>query len=51
MTIKTLFIAPYPAMSHLIEECRKEEPELEVRVEVGNLLKRFLWQGRRTPRI
>ena len=38
MTIKTLFIAPYPAMSHLIEECRKEEPELEVRVEVGNLL-------------
>ncbi|MGV2805405.1 sigma-54-dependent transcriptional regulator, partial [Clostridium perfringens] len=38
MTIKTLFIAPYPAMSHLIEECRKEEPELEVRVEGGNLL-------------
>ncbi|MGM0877108.1 MAG: PrpR N-terminal domain-containing protein [Bacillota bacterium] len=37
MTIKTLFIAPYPAMTHLIEECRQEEQKLDVHIEVGNL--------------
>lgn len=37
MTIKALFIAPYPAMTPLIEECRNEERELDIGVEVGNL--------------
>ncbi|MFC0272310.1 PrpR N-terminal domain-containing protein [Metabacillus herbersteinensis] len=37
MAIKTLFIAPYPAMTHLIEECRLEEHELEIDIKVGNL--------------
>ncbi|MGG4397376.1 PrpR N-terminal domain-containing protein [Paenibacillus thiaminolyticus] len=37
MMIKALFIAPYPAMTPLIEECRNEERELDIRVEVGNL--------------
>lgn len=37
MKIKTLFIAPYPAMTHLIEECRQEENELDIHIEVANL--------------
>ncbi|MDU5143339.1 MAG: PrpR N-terminal domain-containing protein [Paenibacillus dendritiformis] len=37
MTIKTLVIAPYPAMTPLIEECRSEDRELDIRIEVGNL--------------
>ncbi|OAS87783.1 MULTISPECIES: sigma-54-dependent Fis family transcriptional regulator [Metabacillus] len=37
MKIKTLFIAPYPAMTHLIEECRQEEQKLDLHIEVGNL--------------
>lgn len=37
MKIKTLFIAPYPAMLPLIEECRKEEKELDIKIATGNL--------------
>ncbi|ANS73501.1 hypothetical protein AWM70_01970 [Paenibacillus yonginensis] len=37
MTIKTLFVAPYEAMVNLIEECGKEESELDLHVQVGNL--------------
>ncbi|MBO1511819.1 sigma-54-dependent transcriptional regulator [Metabacillus bambusae] len=37
MKIKTLFIAPYSAMAHLIEECRQEEQKLDIHIEVGNL--------------
>ncbi|MBX9974783.1 sigma-54-dependent transcriptional regulator [Cytobacillus firmus] len=37
MKIKTLFIAPYPAMLPLIEECRKEEKDLDIKIATGNL--------------
>ena len=37
MAIKTLFIAPYPAMTSLIEECGREEQELNIQIEVGDL--------------
>lgn len=37
MTIKTLFIAPYPAMIPLIEECQQEEQDLDIHIELGNL--------------
>jgi len=37
MRIKTLVIAPYPAMSHLIEDCRQEEQELDLYMKVANL--------------
>lgn len=37
MTIKTFFIAPYPAMIPLIEECQQEEQELDIHIELGNL--------------
>lgn len=35
--IKVLFIAPYPAMAGLIDECKKEAGALEVVVKIGNL--------------
>jgi len=37
MKIKTLFIAPYPAMTPLIDECRQEDPDLDIHIEVANL--------------
>jgi transcriptional regulator, propionate catabolism operon regulatory protein len=37
MKIKTLIIAPYPAMTHLLEECRLEYKELDIHIEVANL--------------
>ncbi|MDA6963103.1 PrpR N-terminal domain-containing protein, partial [Escherichia coli] len=37
MKIKTLFIAPYPAMLPLIKECRKEEKDLDIKIATGNL--------------
>ncbi|MBT2686652.1 PrpR N-terminal domain-containing protein [Bacillus sp. ISL-47] len=37
MKIKTLFIAPYPAMIPLIEECRGKEDDLDIKIEIGNL--------------
>ncbi|NQD64380.1 sigma 54-interacting transcriptional regulator [Bacillus haikouensis] len=37
MKIKTLIIAPYPAMTHLLEECRHEYKELDIHIEVANL--------------
>lgn len=37
MKIKTLFIAPYPAMLPLIKECRKEEKDLDIKIAAGNL--------------
>lgn len=37
MKIKTLFIAPYPAMIPLIEECRGIEDDLDIKIEIGNL--------------
>ncbi|CAM3748286.1 sigma-54-dependent Fis family transcriptional regulator [Cytobacillus oceanisediminis] len=37
MKIKTLFIAPYPAMIPLIEECRGKEDDLDIKIERGNL--------------
>ncbi|MCK6259135.1 PrpR N-terminal domain-containing protein [Fictibacillus sp. KIGAM418] len=37
MKMKTLFVAPYATMKNLIEECRKEQSELDVHIEVGNL--------------
>lgn len=37
MKIKTLFIAPYPAMTNLIEECSQEEHKLDIEIEVANL--------------
>lgn len=35
--IKVLFIAPYPAMAVLIDECKAEAEDLDVTVKVGNL--------------
>ena len=35
--IKVLFIAPYPAMAGLIEECKSETGDLDVVVKTGNL--------------
>ncbi|NKE04782.1 sigma-54-dependent transcriptional regulator [Mesobacillus selenatarsenatis] len=35
--IKVLFIAPYPAMAVLIDECKAEARDLDVTVKVGNL--------------
>ncbi|WP_175640221.1 sigma-54-dependent transcriptional regulator [Metabacillus schmidteae] len=37
MRIKTLVIAPYPAMTHLIEDCRQEEQQLDLYMRVANL--------------
>lgn len=37
MRIKTLVIAPYPAMTHLIEDCRQEEQQLDLHMKVANL--------------
>jgi len=37
MEIKTLLIAPYPALEHVMEECLKVEPELNMRIELANL--------------
>ncbi|MFL6557863.1 MAG: PrpR N-terminal domain-containing protein, partial [Bacillus sp. (in: firmicutes)] len=37
MKIKALFVAPYAAMENLIEECRVEEPELDLYIKIGNL--------------
>ncbi|HAQ06385.1 MAG TPA: sigma-54-dependent transcriptional regulator, partial [Bacillus bacterium] len=37
MMIKVLFIAPYPAMAGLIEECKSETGDLNVVVKTGNL--------------
>lgn len=37
MAIKTLFIAPYPAMTSLIEECGRKEQGLNIQIEVGDL--------------
>ncbi|PMC37300.1 sigma-54-dependent transcriptional regulator [Bacillus sp. UMB0899] len=37
MRIKTLVIAPYPAMTHLIEDCRQEEQQLDLHMRVANL--------------
>ncbi|WP_221568465.1 sigma-54-dependent transcriptional regulator [Alkalihalobacillus sp. TS-13] len=37
MAIKTMFIAPYPSMVPLVEECKTEYPELDIQIEVGNL--------------
>jgi len=37
MRIKTLVIAPYPAMTHLIEDCRQEEQQLDIHMKVANL--------------
>jgi propionate catabolism operon transcriptional regulator len=37
MKIKVLFVAPYAAMENLIEECRVEETEIDLHIEIGNL--------------
>lgn len=37
MGIKTLLIAPYPALEHVMEECIKVEPELNMKIELANL--------------
>lgn len=37
MRIKVLFVAPYAAMVNLIEECHKDEQELDLQIKVGNL--------------
>ena len=37
MRIKTLVIAPYPVMTHLIEDCRQEEQQLDIHLKVANL--------------
>jgi transcriptional regulator, propionate catabolism operon regulatory protein len=37
MMIKVLFIAPYPAMAVLIDECKNDANDLDVVVKVGNL--------------
>ncbi|WP_261133543.1 sigma-54-dependent transcriptional regulator [Bacillus sp. Marseille-Q3570] len=37
MVIKTMFIAPYPSMVPLVEECKTDHPELDIQIEVGNL--------------
>ncbi|ULT57642.1 PrpR N-terminal domain-containing protein [Neobacillus drentensis] len=37
MKIKALFVAPYAAMENLIEECRYEETEIDLHIEIGNL--------------
>jgi transcriptional regulator, propionate catabolism operon regulatory protein len=37
MKIKTLMIAPYQAMTHLLEECRQDYKELDIHIEVANL--------------
>ncbi|MDR9856372.1 PrpR N-terminal domain-containing protein [Paenibacillus sp. VCA1] len=37
MTIKALFVAPYAAMENLIEECGKQQRDLELTVRTGNL--------------
>ncbi|GAM16254.1 sigma-54-dependent transcriptional regulator [Mesobacillus selenatarsenatis] len=37
MMIKVLFIAPYPAMAVLIDECKADAEDLDVTVKTGNL--------------
>lgn len=37
MKIKTLLIAPYPALEHVMEECLKKEHGLNMRIELANL--------------
>ncbi|WP_339321740.1 PrpR N-terminal domain-containing protein [Paenibacillus sp. FSL W8-0194] len=37
MKIKALFVAPYAAMENLIEECRKQDSELDLTIRTGNL--------------
>lgn len=37
MGIKTLLIAPYPALEHVMEECIKLEPDLNMKIELANL--------------
>lgn len=37
MEIKTLLIAPYPALEHVMEECLKIENELNMHIELANL--------------
>lgn len=37
MKIKTLLIAPYPALEHVMEECLKKEHGLNMHIELANL--------------
>ncbi|WP_408009329.1 PrpR N-terminal domain-containing protein [Pseudalkalibacillus sp. A8] len=37
MAIKTMFIAPYPSMVPLVEECKADYPALDIQIKVGNL--------------
>ncbi|MGG4038427.1 PrpR N-terminal domain-containing protein [Heyndrickxia ginsengihumi] len=37
MKVKGLFVAPYIAMEHLVQECQKDDTELDLTIKTGNL--------------